>query len=390
MRRLWYNNAMAFFFRRRTHTYIVLDVGSHSIKTAIFEKSDTEMSPRNVKKIVTRLGGASRGEGAAKSLEEVLASLLKQTGAKPEKVIVGIGSNMADMSLEQWTLDPLHFREALAPAHIQKYFEEMFAKRREGTRAFLSYPFAIDANGYPADASMLARQPLSSLKEITLHAMTLAFSDEAGYALANLKNIFEGIAINYVPLQAACAQTMVDACGIRDALLIDVGGSSTMVTFVQGGRMRQLAGFAIGADRFNHRIIKMRGGKFVEAEDIIRQYAHGLMSKREQEDISHLFSEETTIWRKAFAEGLESCYAIAPLAKDFYLYGGGSYLPEIRAGVWAKDILKNASPFDSPDVHMMRGSQIFNNDSLGGLIDGPEDVGLASLIHYSLWHKPLF
>lgn len=380
---------MAFFSRYAQRSHIVMDLGSHSIKTAIFEKPAAGIVPVNIRKTVTRLTSASRGRRAFESLRDLLMSLVDKE-RNPQKIVIGISPNIAEISLQEWTIDSLHLRESLTPAHIQKYFQELFNEHRDATHAFLGYPVSIEINGYPVDIhSFIVRDP-SLIKEITLRTIMLRFTDEAGYAFGELKRTLDGIEIEFVPLQAVSSEVLAHTCNIRDGILIDVGGSVTTLMFLRDGWLIEISSFPIGTQRFSHRIMKTRGGKFVEAEDLTRQYSQGLMSRDEQAALSHVFSEEAMEWKKQFVHALEVCYPVAPLPEDFYMYGGGSNLPEVRSALWSRDMLKNFSPFSSPRVHIIQAPQIFNSDSLQGIIRGPEDVGLASLMYYTLYHKPLF
>ena len=379
---------MAFFSRYAKRSHIVIDLGSHSIKTAIFEKPATGIVPDNIRKTVTKLTSA-RGGRAFGNLRDLLTSLLDKE-RNPHKIVIGISPNIAEISLKEWMIDSLRLRDSLTPAHIQKYFQDLFNEHRDATHAFLAYPVSIEINGYPMDIhSFVVRDP-SLIKEITLRTIMLRFTDEAGHAFGELKRTLGGIEIEFVPLQAVSSEVLVSTCSIRDGILIDVGGSTTTLMFIRDGWLIQVSSFPIGTQRFSHRIMKTRGGKFVEAEDLTRQYSQGLISRDERMALSHVFSEEAVEWKKQFMNALEACYPVAPISEDFYVYGGGSYLPEVRSALWSRDMLKNFSPFQSPRVHIIQAPQIFNSDPLHGMIRGPEDVGLASLMYYALYHKPLF
>jgi len=379
---------MSFFSRYTTQKYIVINPRSHSIKTAIFEKSTTGVVPVNIQTTTTKLTQASRDSQMFGSLHELITPLLKEKTAK--KIVIGVASNIAETSLQEWKIDSLHLRESLTAARIQEYFQQSFNEHRDGNHAFLGYPVSIDINGYAVNANSLGSHDASTIKEITLRTVMMRFSDETGAAFRDLRKVFSGISIEFIPLPAVVAEVMSTSCGISDGILIDVGGSHTAMMFIHQKTLKQVASFSLGADRFSHRIIKTRGGKFVEAQDLARQYSQGLMSKEEQEKLSHVFSEEAALWKKAFIHALEIFYPIAPLPRDIYIYGGGSYIPEVRSALWTSDVLKSFSSYESLNIHIIQAPQIFNNDPLQGLIKGPEDVSLASLMYYSLNHVPLF
>ncbi len=275
-------------------------------------------------------------------------------------------------------------------ASPQKYFQELFNEHREATHAFLGYPLAIEINGYPIDVKTFTMRDAARISEITLRTLMLKFSDEAGALFAELKQSLGGIEVEFVPLHAVEAETLGKTCDIREGILIDAGAKMTTLMFIHQGQLMQISSFPIGTERFSHRIIKLKGGKFAEADDLSRQYAQGLIGRDEQIAISHIFSEEAVEWKKGFINALEALYPIAPMPETLYLFGGGAYLPEIRSVLWSRDILKHSSPFESPRVSIINAPQIFNNDPLEHVIQGPEDVSLASLIYYSFSHMPLF
>ena len=380
---------MAFFSRHQKRKHIVIDLGSHSIKTAIFEKPVSGLAPTDIQKVVTKLTSASKGRRAFVSLHELLTSLLDKEH-NPEKIVIGIGPNIADISLQEWKIGPQHLRDALTPAHIQKYFLELFDTHRDSSHAFLGYPVSVEINGYPVDIHSFVVKDPSTIKEVTLRTIILRFNDEAGRAFAELKQMLSGVDIEFIPSQAIAAEVLAATCNIRNGILVDIGGSVTTLMFIHEGWLVQIASFPMGTERFSHRIVKSRGGNFVEAEDLARQYSHGLISKDDKLELSHVFSEEAAEWKKGFMAALETLYPVAPLPEDFYVYGGGSYLPEVRSALWSKDILKNFSSFESPRVTIVEAPRIFNSESLSGVVKGPEDVGLAALMYYSLYHKSLF
>ena len=52
--------------------------------------------------------------------------------------------------------------------------------------------------------------------------------------------------------------------------------------------------------------------------------------------------------------------------------------------------MRGFSHIDRPLLHVMEGREVFEGDSLGGHLQGPEEFGLGSLMIYSLWYAPLF
>ncbi|MDP3770054.1 MAG: hypothetical protein Q8R40_03910 [bacterium] len=381
---------MSLFFSKAKRHHIVIDVGSNLLKAAIFDAPTSGTSPLNVKKITVKLGQSHQGRRVVDALHELLFSLLKEKGSVPEKVVIGIGINMADVVMQDCAIDVANIRESLTPTHIKRSFHKLFDEHCESQHAFFGYPISLQANGYPIDISALSGQDPSFIKEITLRTMLLYLPDDIAPRLMELKKMFGGMTIIFLAQQASYAEILIETQKIKDAILIDVGAAITTLIFIRNGVLMHLTSFLIGADRFTHRIIKKNSRKFLEAKDLTRQYTQGIVSKDEQTALSHVFSQEAEEWKKAFMQSLEAFYPIGPLPQDFYLFGGGSYMPEVRSALWSPDLTKSFSYHDSLSIHIVQASSIFNGDSLEGVLRGPEDVGLATLMYYSLYHTSFF
>lgn len=348
------------------------------------------ISPLNVKKITIKLSQSRQGIRIVNALHELLFVLLKEKGSVPEKVVIGINAHMANVVIQDCIIDATNIRKSFTLAHIRRSFQETFNEYCKSNQAFFGYPIRLHVNGYPMDMYTLSQQDPSLIKEITLRTMLLRFPDDIGPPLDELKKMFGGLSIEFLPQQANYAEILAQTQKIKDGILIDVGGRTSTLMFIYEGALVQLCSFPIGAEHFTHRITQKNKKKIIEAEDLTRQYAKGIISKDEQTALSHLFSEEAKEWKKAFLEHLEVFYPIGPLPQDFYLFGGGSYMPEVRSALWSPDLTKTFSRHHSLSVHIVQASSIFNGDSLGGVLTGPEDVGLATLMYYSLYHTNFF
>ena len=90
-----------------------------------------------------------------------------------------------------------------------------------------------------------------------------------------------------------------------------------------------------------------------------------------------------------FIGALDAEYNHGPLAREVFLTGGGAEVPEIGLILRAGDWLNNFSDIQSPSVRILNGNTFFEGDSLDGFVRGPDDAGLAALIHYAGDNTPL-
>ena len=381
---------MEFFSRNHARPNIAISVGTRTISALIFELQENKDAPRGIKKVVMRLHAPYTSARTVKALHELIFSLLKEIERIPEKIIIGVGPEIAESKWERWEVESLHSKEPLTKSHLQKYLHDFFDTYRDKNRAVLCYPISLEANGYPVDADTLARQDASLIKELAIHAITVTFPDDIGALFGELQKMFGGITIELVPHVVAIAETFAKTLAIHDAFLADIGDTLTTLIFIQQGRLAQFVSFPLGADAITRRLMKIKGISFIQADDLKRQYIQDIVPPDERQKISQAIIQEIEEWKRQCVNGFEYFYNIGPIPQNFFLFGEGASLPEIRTSLALNELAKKFSYVESFTVQILQGSAIYKGDSLHGMIQGPEDVRIASLAHYALHHKPLF
>ncbi len=132
------------------------------------------------------------------------------------------------------------------------------------------------------------------------------------------------------------------------AILVDVGGLATQVSLIRKGNFEKSVNFGIGSQNFTSLLIKNFGISEIEAEDIKVKYGNGELGYGVAKKIAKIFEPVVSLWYKAFNLAIEEFPFQNYLPSQIYLFGGGSFLPEIKDGLIkkkAKEYFSNVSDF---------------------------------------------
>lgn len=370
---------------------MVVDVGSHTIKALLFDpvrrysgQSGELPLPKVVKKMFFKLPVSGSQARIVASLREFVFMAVKEFERIPEKIIIAVGPNLADETLALWSIRPSGGGRKISRRELGVYFQNLFEENRDSSRASLAYPFGFLVNGYAATPEAIER---ANAAEIGFKTLALSFSENVGARLAEMKQSLGGLPIEFVPLAAALKEAVTFSLGLRDAFLVDVGGEETTLILLKDGEVRQIVSFAIGAHHFLRGLAKISGASLEEAESKKRQYIQGLVGEKIRSQLQEFLRQESGVWKKEFLAKLDYFYHLGPLPPKILLLGGGAHLSEISEILRGTDWLGNFSYTDTSDVRILDASNFFQGSSLGGFLQGPEDIGLASLIIYSLHYE---
>ncbi len=394
------------FSQKKPSLHAVIDVGSHAIKAVLFEtrSSDRDRGGINairvLEKKVIRLSLQSGVLRGILEVRKLLWDTVKHTERIPVKISVGLGSRVGKLFFATWTARPVGrgSPSAARPARpflgisrldrktVNSYFENLVEQHRHSGDTFIVHPVRILVNRYPVttDSDIFT----GDLKELQFRVLLLVFSAEVGRVLADIKRSLGGMPVEFVPLAAALEEAFSHDMGKRDMILADIGGEETELILMREGSISAYTSFSYGAQNFVRGVARNASLPFHEAEDLIRQ-------RRDPEiagdrGISGVLEELAGQWRDHLAGALDAFYTAGPLPPDMYLLGGGANIPEIKEALSASDLLGKFSHLSSPRVRVIQAEKAYEGNTFGGALSGPEDVGLSSLLWYSLHHKPLF
>src|SRR4051795_5558125 len=130
------------------------------------------------------------------------------------------------------------------------------------------------------------------------------------------------------------------------ALFIDVGGGTTDVALVRQGGIEGTRMFALGGRAFTKSIADPLALPFPRAEQCKVDYARGL-DFAERSEVAEIVGDDVAVWAAGVELVMEELAAGDLLPGRIYVCGGGSRLPEVRAGL-ADKAFADPLPFARP------------------------------------------
>lgn len=372
-----------------------MDMGSHAIRGVVFAVSDPGETPRVLKKIVYKFPQSLRMEKSGHRLHEFLFSLIKSLEKVPTKIIIALSPNAGECTLAYWKAVQPKITTAM---ELRKQFQNLFEINQDQNKALMAYPLELMVNGYPA-SRVLAGIPngsrdwykhLQGAEEIVFRTMLVHLPDEISADLKDTKESLGGMPIEFVPRLAVYKESIVGALKIPDLFLVEVGGEETTLALIKNKELVQFRSFPLGSRYFFRSIARRFDVSFGAAEDLKRQYSQGLLGEAKRSQLKEFLLKKVEEWEKLFLEGLKDFYPPGPMPADVALTGEGALMLEITAIVKSSGWFSEFSYAGIPKVRVLAAENVFTGDTSGGFLREPQEFALASLVFYSLHHKPLF
>ncbi len=361
---------MSFLHTEKSDLMVVLDVGSRIIKGLAYEVSSKGLLLKTHKRIAVQMPPACTASRIVGELHNALAGVIKEFGRIPAKTIAGFGTSLAEYHVEQWNVESTVLqggKTRISQKDMVEYFSRLFEQHGKEDMAMIATPVGIEINGYaiPSEALRPNIQPSfftlgGTCRDIRFLTLVSYFPSEIGTLLTQMKHMLGGVPIEFIPLASVYREMLANRLNVRDALLIDIGGTTTMLVMLKGGMLVQTVSFPFGVSH-------------------VAQERIGTKAK--------IRSKDMELWSRCFRDSLDFLYPSGPLTGETYLCGGGAYVPELRSyveqGQWLKTLSYNATP----RVTVLEGKSLLADSAAPGFLQGPEDVGLASVVCYGMHHE---
>ena len=380
--------------KKRPRVRGVVDVGSDTIKALLFEVNE-DGTPRPIEKFVWELPAAYSVVRLAQKIRENVFAMVRRVERVPEEILVAFGPTVAECVTSTWRILPQKYGGVLTRADIRNYWRGLIAENTDLRRAMIAAPIGFAVNGYPLiwGENWVSEEilPYGEVREISFRTLALYMTVENGAMFAEIKSSLGGMPVEFLPLVVAENEAIALSLGVREALVADIGGDETSLFMIREGRLAEVRFMPMGAKRFASELAKKNGREdLVESQRAMHQYVQGMGDPRSRALSAEAASRAAGQWKALFRRGLEAFYAAGALPETVLLAGGGARFPELRRVLQASDWLGAFSHTDTPVLRLLDGAAFFNGDTLGGHLGGGEDVGLASLVIYSLSHQPIF
>lgn len=373
---------------------VAIDAGSHSIKGLVLELSKEAKVPRLLKKKFVKLpdsDDARAGNGLSQAdqpsadsmsrfsskLGEFILDLVKESGGSPERIVVGLGPNSVKLSVEEWKLKLKNSGKTISANDLCVYFHNL--KRQNSSEGKEVFVLEVLINGYGTGfrAIKVSKDP-----ELVFRVLTVELVPELATVIKEVQRMFGGLKTEFLSGLCSVQLALVKGLGVENGFLADIGGEYTVFTLLKNSSIVQVSVAPIGGRHFLRGVAKIFNIALEEAEDLVRQYSQGLLGKDHQEKIKGFFSEETSLWQKELTSAADFFYHFGPMPAQIFISGGGSNILEMSAAVRKGEWMRNLTHIDFPEIRVLGGESVFEGNTFDGLLLGPADFGLASLVFY--------
>ncbi|XOB41613.1 MAG: cell division FtsA domain-containing protein [Candidatus Nealsonbacteria bacterium] len=177
---------------------------------------------------------------------------------------------------------------------------------------------------------------------------------------------------------------------VVDGIFLDVGGNLTQIFLVNNGKLNNVDEFEIGGKTFSQALSQSLGIEISEARVLKENYSKGELSEEVRKRVREIFSQSLGDWFKnlklklktqsIFGRGRKSGGVLLP--STFFLFGGGSQLPEIQEileeGNW-----EDFSFFTPPKVKFIYPNDLRNIEDITKKLNSPQDIPALLLCYAS-------
>jgi len=365
-----YTESMSLFRTAKSDLAVALDVGSRTVKGLVYEISDTGAILKTHKRIAVGMPVAYSAHRIVGKLHHVLAGVIKEFGRIPAKTIAGFGTSLAEYHVEEWDVESAgerHEKTRIGRKEIIGYFNQLSEQHGREDRVMIATPAGVEVNGYAVPSGVFARDASGTksgleisggvCRDIKFRALVSYFPSEIGTLLVEMKHMLGGVPIEFVPMAAVYQEALAHRLGVRDALLIDIGATTTMLVLLQESMLAHIVSFPFGVSH-------------IASQEV------GIKVEIREKDIE--------VWGRCFRDSLDFLYPFGPLTGETYLGGGGAHIGELHAYVEDGEWLKTLSYAATPRLTVLEGKSLLADSALQEFLQGPEDAGLASVVCYGM------
>lgn len=367
--------------KKKSDFYIVLDVGTYSIRSLSIEQGSA--GAIGLKKIVSILSPKEGGELAPKigaRLREILLRYIKGLGRIPKEVFLGLASKFTFTTLEVVKSMRTDKKKGVSKKEMEEMLNHFVEDRKDfikdSKRFILAHvePVHLVVDGYDADPN----QPRAIYgSAIELHLALTYVRDDFWKELEELRRILGGIAIDIRPSHMAVVSNLIHKNPDSDFLLIKIGGRITEISGVKDGALVWTESFPKGGEDITENIADSLGITFSRAGDIKKQYETLILRENISSSAKKIIAQKVQEWLITLHGLLRDKQLLLP--DKIYLYGGAARLPALRKALEEKEWSKDLTYKETLEIKLLSAEDFAKNAFVNQPLRGPEDVGLSAL-----------
>lgn len=336
----------AFFRRFGSETFLVLDIGTFSVKGLVGErkKDDNSIIARSARDHVggdMNADGSLNVSGITSTVRQVLHDLRHGESSKRltlKKVVLGIGGGFVyGKTLHQTYIrdnpeDEIDAREFVniiqkcqqrSFEQIRKFFHRETERSELEVKIIQAVIQEIKIDGYEVVSPLGFKG-----KEVNL-ALFNAYIPKV-YAKI-FENLIASLKLELVSIVSAPYEVFRvmkrDVRSGGDFILIDIGGSVAEIALARKGKLEDIRAIPMGGSSFTRRVAESLKIGFWEAENIKRKLSASMIGKGVVKKLENIVLRDTELLLHSLAVILNDFSHVTLLPSRVYLTGGGSALP---------------------------------------------------------------
>jgi len=139
--------------------------------------------------------------------------------------------------------------------------------------------------------------------------------------LRGVKKVFDDLSLNVLKIIHLAQTIPFSLVKAENGVFCDIGGEATQVFFLKKGILEEIRYFDKGGKDFTEKIFETLNIAKLDARSLKENYSAGLLGPEISKRIKEVLSQESDGW-KGFLKNYKGF--------NFFLFGGGSSLPEIK------------------------------------------------------------
>jgi len=375
--------------KKKPEIFLVLDIGTEAVKTLIFRKENNE----NI--ILGR--GIEYFEGSEnfenldfpeEILEKTISRAIDQIPkiAETKNLFLGLPANILIAKIISQNFERKNPKEPISQSEKNKIEEEVshciknkIAQEFSQKTGFLPQDFhfsnlkisetKIDGYEVPSIRNLSGRN-----LEFKVLAVFLS-----KYQLEKIERICQDL--NLKILKIVHPAENLDCLFPNEkinAIYLDIGGKMTNLFLIEKGKLMGISQFNQGGINFTEKIYQHLGLSFSQARILKENYSQSLLSEKVQKRMKEIFSDILQGWFENLKGNLKN-FSQKLLPANFFLFGGGSLLPDIS------EILENGdfaqlTFISKPKIEIIYPQKLKNIKDKNQILKGPQDIPLILLL----------
>lgn len=320
--------------KQKQEFQIFADIGTTCVSMVVVEKRDNGFFLSNKTRFeVQETGGDADDKQKIQSyMREYIVSAIKEHGRVPEKLHIGISGTMLDNRFETVHASRKNPQKKLNEVELQELIQggiDQFSKRDSGmVLAYFSVAH-IALDGY-----VIQELPRAAYPATVAISFFLSFAPQDYWtALTGIAGMFGGLPVQFYPNQYLAGTVLPQLLGIRDGVFVDVGGTITEVSIINGQKLGYVATVDYGGEQITAHFAEFLNiNSKKEAKDLKKQYDHfWFSSEKKTRAVEDGLRESARIWRKKLDAVFSSVYTVTVPAVFFLFGGGANFSPLIGA-----------------------------------------------------------